>query len=220
MTRLQIQNLVLSWLDDDNAGYFTPSIVQTWINLAHRQVQMQLLQAGENYYEIVVETQTVTNQADYVLPADFMVLHRLELVLSGTGLNENKQPIQFMTTNQQDLVCVASTGTPSNYILKKDRFTLFPAPSQVWTMRLYYSPIVSDLASDSDVPDCPEQYMEYIAILAAFNGFIRDDMVPQNLQAKKLDFEMLLKQMAEDRNQDQSRQVVQTQDYDDYGGLY
>jgi hypothetical protein len=219
MTRLQIQNLVLSWLDDDSGGYFAPATVQTWINLAHRQVQMHLLQAGENYYEIVVETQTVASQADYVLPADNMVVHRIELIESGTGVNEVRRPLGFLTTNQQDLVC-HSLGTPSNYILKKDRFTLFPTPAQVWTLRLYYSPLVADLSGDTDVPDCPEQYMEYIALLAAFNGYIRDDMVPQNLQAKKMEFEMLLKQMAEDRNQDQSRQVVQVVDYDSDGGFY
>lgn len=217
MTRLDIQALVLSWLDDSDAGYFTPPQVNTWINLAHRQLQMLLLQAGENYYMKPVETTLVVGQSDYILPADFMVEHRLEIVLSGTGYNESRQPLVMITTNQQDMISIG-LGNPANYYIKKDRVTLSPTPQQALPLRIYYSPMVQDLSSDSDVPDVPEQYMEYVALLAAFNGFIKDDRAPQNLQAKMMQFEALLKQMAEDRTQDSSRQVVQTMDYD--GGSY
>jgi hypothetical protein len=218
MTRLDINNLVLSWLDDNTGGYFTPAQVNVWINLAHRQVQMLLLQAGENYYMKPVETTTVAGQADYILPADFMVEHRLEYVLSGTGPNESRQPITMITTNQQDMVSIG-LGNPANYYIKKDRVTLSPTPAQAWPLRIYYSPMVQDLTGDTDVPDVPEQYMEYVALLAAFNGFIKDDRAPQNLQAKMMQFELLLKQMSEDRTQDASRQVVQTMDYDN-GSFY
>lgn len=218
MTRGQLSTLVLSWLDDEGQGYFNSNDVNTWLNLAHRQVQMLLLQAGENYYMKPVETQTVSGQSDYVLPSDFMVEHRLEIVLSGTGPNENRQALQVITTNQQDLISIV-LGIPSSYYIKKDRVTISPTPQQAYTMRLYYSPMVGDLASDSDVPDVPEQYMEYVALLAAYNGFIKDDRMPSNLQAKMMQFETLLKQMAEDRTQDQSRQVVLTQPYD-YGGWF
>ncbi len=64
MTRAQLSSLVVSWLDDANQGYFTPSNVNTWLNLAQRQVQMRLLQAGNNWYMKPAETLTVVNQAD------------------------------------------------------------------------------------------------------------------------------------------------------------
>lgn len=219
MTRLDLRNLVLSWLDDSDGGYFTAAQVNVWLNLAHRQVQMLLLQAGENYYMQPVQTTTVAGQADYVLPADFMVEHRLELVQSGTGPNENRMQICPITTNQQDQIQI-SLGLPCCYYIKKDRVTLSPTPDGAYPLRIYYSGMVSDLASDTDVPDVPEQYMEYVALLAAFNGFIKDDRVPSTLQAKMVQFETLLKQMSEDRTQDQSRQVVQVTQYDDFGGLY
>jgi hypothetical protein len=218
MTRADIRAVVLSWLDDGSGGYFTSDQVNTWINLAHRQLQMILLQAGENYYMKPVETQTVAGQADYILPADFMIEHRLEYVLSGTGPTEQREQIFPITTNQQSFISIG-LGNPSNYYIKKDRFTLSPTPSQVWTLRLYYSPMVQDLSGDTDVPDCPEQYMEHVALLAAYNGFIKDDRAPANLQAKMMQFEALVKQMSEDRTQDMSRQVVQVQDYDS-GGMF
>lgn len=219
MTRGEIKTWVQSILDDPSGTYFTDSVVNTWINLAQRQCQMQLLQAGENYYMRPVETLTVANQADYVLPSDFFVEHRLEVVLSGTGVNENRQPLIPITTNQQDLFTL-SVGQPTNYFIKKDRVTLTPIPDNEYTLRLYYSPLIVDLSSDSDVPDIPEQYMEYLCVLAAYNGFVKDDRAPASLSAKLMQFETLLKQMAEDRTQDRSRQVVMTSNYDDFGGMY
>lgn len=217
MTRSEISGLILSWLDDEQQGYFNSTDVNRWINLAQRQVQMMLLQQGQNWYMKPVETTLVVGQSDYVLPSDFMVEHRLEIITSSYGTSsETRQPLTPITTNQQDFVSL-NNGTPTNYYIKKDRITLSPYPSTAYTLRLYYSPRVSDLANDSDVPDVPEQFMEYLAILACFDGFIKDDRAPDNLLAKKVKYEELFKQMADTRLQDKSRQVVQTQDYEPYG---
>jgi hypothetical protein len=218
LTRAQISSLVLSWLDDVQQGYFDATSVNTWINLSQRQVQMELLQAGQNWYEQRVTTSTVVGQQDYQLPSDFMVLHRLEIVISGTGTNENRQPLTPITINQQDMVSIPN-GTPTNYIMNKDRVTIYPAPQQVYTMRMYYSYRVADLVNDSDVPDIPEQFMEYSALLAAFDGFIRDDRAPENLITKKSKYENLLQQMKNDRSQDVARQVVTVNEFD-YGAWF
>lgn len=219
MTVGEIQTLMCSWLDDPQQTYFTPAQTLVWINLAQRKAQMELLQAGQNWYMKPVQTVTVQYQTDYVLPDDFMVEHRLELVLSGTGFNENRQALTPITTNQQDLVSLAS-GTPTNYYIKKDRVTITPTPDQAnQILRIYYSPRVIDVTSTSDVPDVPEQFMEYVAILAAFNGFIKDDRAPDNLVIKRAEYEQILTQMKNERTQDLSRQVVLTEDYQ-YGSLY
>lgn len=213
MTRSEIRTLILTWLDDAQSGYFDATTLNLWINLAQREVQKLLLQAGTNFYMEPVQTLTVSDQADYVLPDDFITLHRLEVVITGTGVNENRQPLGPITTNQQDLVQITS-GIPTNYYIKKDRVTVSPTPDNEYVLRLYYSPRVEDLTGDSDTPDVPEQYMEYVAILAAYNGFIKDDRAPENIVAKKAKYEEMLKLMASERTQDVSRQVVQTMSYD------
>ena len=219
MTRTDLRTLVLSWVDDTQGSYFTPAQVNVWLNMAQREVQKLLLQSGENWYMKPVETLTVSGQSDYVLPVDFMVEHRLEVVLSGTGPTENRQALVAITTNQQDLVSI-QLGNPMNYYIKKDRVTISPTPAiSGQTLRLYYSPRVADMASDSDSPDVPEQFMEYVAILAAYDGFIKDDRDPTHLVHKKEKYEALLKQMSEDRTQDLSRQVVSTSEFD-MGGFY
>lgn len=214
MTRSEIRTLILSWVDDPNGTYFTTANTNTWTNLAQREVQKLLIQAGNNYYMTPVQSLTVSGQADYVLPDDFITLHRIEVVVTGTGVNENRQALGPITTNQQDLVEITS-GIPTNYYIKKNRVTLSPTPDNAYILRLYYSPRVADLAADGDTPDVPEQFMEFVAVLSAYNGFIKDDRTPENLLAKKAKYEELLKQMANDRTQDVSRQVVVTQSYTD-----
>lgn len=216
MTQLELRNLVLSWLDDLNAGYFTASQVNTWLNNGQNECQKQLLQAGENYYLKVAQTSTVVNQQDYVLPDDFLKLNRLELVLSGTGVNENRIWLQPLTLNQQDIV-PTGTGTPEIYILKKNRLTLYPIPDQALTLRLYYSYRIAEMTSDSDSPDVPEEFHEFIAIAAAMDGFVKDDRAPSNLIAKYQEYITRFKQMAEDRRQDRSRQIIVRDTYDYLG---
>jgi hypothetical protein len=219
MTRAELKTLMRSWLDDTSGGYFNDSNCNTWLNLAQRRVQMDLLQAGQNYYEISVETPLVIGQADYLFPADFITLNRLEVIYSGSGVNENRIPLKPITTNQQDMVPITS-GNPTNYYLKRDRFTISPTPQSALTMRLYYSYRVADMGADSDVPDVPEHFMEYVAVVAAYDGFIKDDRAPENLMAKKKQYEDVLKKMASSRNEDVSRQIVITSDYDNFGNMF
>lgn len=219
MTRADLKTLMRGWLDDSSGGYFNDTNCNAWLNLAQRRVQMDLLQAGQNFYEISVETPLISGQADYLFPTDFITLNRLEIVLSGTGVNEDRQPLKPITTNQQDMVPI-SYGTPTNYFIKRDRFTISPTPQQAYTMRLYYSYRVADMGSDSDSPDIPEHFVEYVAVVAAFDGFIKDDRAPENLLAKKAKYEEILKKMAAERTQDVSRQIVITTDYDNFGSLF
>jgi hypothetical protein len=180
---------------------------------------MDLLQAGQNWYEKVTETPTISGQADYLFPSDFIMLHRLELVLDGTGPTENRQTLSPITTNQQPKIPIG-LGTPTHYFIKKDRFTISMTPNQAWTMRLYYSPMVADLSSDSTVPDVPEHLMEYVAVIAAYDGFVKDDRGPANLMAKKEEYKAILKQMVNTRTQDTPRMVVMSNDDGNFGALF
>lgn len=209
MLRSDLRNLASQFLDDPNNGYFTVAVLNIFLNNAQREVQKQLIQAGEMYYLKIVETTTVANQQDYVLPSDFIKSHRLEIVLSGTGVNEDKQTIAPITLNQQSLVANL-TGTPTGYVMKKNKISLFPIPTQALTLRLYYSSRVADMSTDNDLPDVPEDYHEYIAILAAIDGKIKDDGIPANLQYKKEYYEKLMKQSMDNRQSDQPRMIVET----------
>lgn len=211
MTFLQLQTLVLSWLDDPNAGYFTTPQIKVWINNAQRELQKQLIQAGENWYLTCATTSTVANYDCYALPSDFLKLHKLEVVISGSGTTATTSII-FPNTVMQSNLNLIGPGTPSTYYLKKDCVVLRPVPDSAKTLILNYSYRVSDMVYDSEEPDAPPQYHEYIAVLAALDGLLKDQRDPSPFMAKKNFYLDLMKQDAQNRKVDVPRMVVTTRE--------
>lgn len=210
MTFQELQVLCSTWLDDVDNGYFTLAQVKVWLNNAQREVQKLLLNAGEDYYTVCSYTTSVINQKNYAFPSDFVKCMRLEKILQGSGDTAYTERLFRITRNEQDLIPFRTNGDPTHYIVNKSTFSLLPVPNVAKTIRLYYAYRVEDMVNNSDEPDCPEDYHEYIAIMAARDGFLKDgrDMGP--IERKLGYFEKMLKENAEQRTQDAPREVVST----------
>lgn len=209
MTFLEMQDLVLSWLDDVDAGYFTRAQVKVWLNNAQKEVQKMVDQAFEGHFIKCVETTTVVNQREYELPTDFKRLHRLELVISGSSFhNQTTSVLVKITPNQQD--GFDKSGTPSAYYFKGTQLVLLPVPDTAKTLRMEYSYRIPDLSADGDVSEVPKDYHEFIAMIATRDGFLKDGRDITAIQKKIDDHETSLKRDAEQRNVDQPRTIVQT----------
>lgn len=215
----ELQNLTASLLDDLKFGYFTKPQVTVFLNNAQRTVQKMLLQAGQNFYVKCVETMTDTSSCSYALPLDFLKLHRLEIVLNAGSRYETRFPLPQITLNQIDLLTF-SPAQPTNYYFKKNRLVLAPPPQTPQTMRLFYSYLVGDMIAETSVPDVPETYHEFIAILAAEDGLIKDDRDASKLLNKKQFYEEMLKRDAQARGEDRPRTVNETDLYESYGILF
>lgn len=214
MTLLELEDLVLSWLDDPNASYYTRPQLKVWLNNAQREVQRRLLKAGENYYETPVSTNTVTNQKGYQLPSDFLKVHKLEIVLSGTGVNANTQLITPTTLVQQGAYYNPIFGIPVTYVIRNNCLLLEPVPNNIYELRMVYSPKVQNMVADTDVPSVPDTYTELIAVLACLDGYLKDKTDPSNFITEKRDYYMLsMEQDMKNRQIQSPRMVVQTQDY-------
>jgi hypothetical protein len=218
MNLLQLQTLTLSWLDDPNAGYFTLPQVTVWLNNAQREAQKQLLQAGQNWYTVKVQATTTQNVDSYVLPPEFMRLNKFEIVTSGTGVQEVRQTLSPVTLVQIDQVS-QTTGLPACYTIKKNCLVMRPIPDNAYVMYMHYSPRVGDMTNPTDIPDVPIQFQEYLAVLAALDGFLKDQRDPSPFLEKKRYYLELMKEDATNRNVDAPRSVVSSGEYD-YGYLF
>lgn len=208
MTLLEARTLVASWVDDINLGYFTPPQVNVFLNNAQFELQKLMLQSAQNRYIKVVQTPLVTFQKDYVLPIDFLKVHRLELVTGGTYPNEDVSMVDPITINQSDSIA-DHTGQPVGYYLKSGLISLVPPPQDSSaTLRLYYSYRVSKLVNDTDVFDVPDEYSEYIPVTAALDCVMKDSRDAVTFMAKKTSYEKLLKDDAQERQQDRPRSIV------------
>lgn len=209
MTFLEMQVLASDYLDDTANGYFTLPILKQRLNLALRELQKRLISANKDYYSKCVYTNTVINQAAYALPSDFLQVIRLYFITQGSGATANEQKIMAMTPNQRDLI-IDTTGDPIAYYMQKNNLILSPVPNRVVPLHLEYSFYVSDMVNDSDIPDAPQQFHEYIVILAVRDCMVKDMRPLTNIETKLKEYELLLKQIADQRQADGPRMVVQT----------
>jgi len=218
-----MQDLVLSWLDDPDAGYFTRPQVKAWLNNAQKEAQKDVEQAFEGHFVKCVQTQTVQGQREYDLPSDFKRTRRVVLVVSGSDFaNENVLLLYKITPNSQD--AYDRYGTPSVYYFKGNQLILVACPQQAWPLRMEYIYRIPEMTLDADVSEIPIEYHEYVCLLAARDGFLKDgrDMGP--VKQKIDDYQTALKRDAEQRNIDAPRPVTTTQydsgDYDTWFGYY
>lgn len=211
MTFSDLQVLTLDWVDDANASYFTLPILKQRLNLSYRELQKRLISANEEYYSTCVKTNLAINQNTYSLPTDFLQIIRVEYVTQGSGTTANTQKVQYMTPNQRDMM-VDVSGDPIGYYFQHNSLVLCPTPDQIRELHLEYSYYVPDMVNSSDVPDAPAQFHEYIAVLCVRDLLVKDFRSLSSIEVKLKDYEMLLKQIADQRRADGARMIVQTQD--------
>lgn len=219
MNRAELKTLLSYWVDDLGKTYFTDAQMNVFLNMAQREVQRLLIQAGEDYYMVTKQCVTTPNQRNYVIPSDMLQTHRFEIKTDGTFPNENKRTIYPLTPQQQDLL-PGKSGDPAGYYMQNNMFILIPCPgSTTYTMILHYSYLIEDMDDDSDIPDVPDAYHELIALLAARDCYIKDGRESQLLEKKIDSYIMSIKKDAENRNLDSARMIVET-DSQYYGSLY
>jgi len=216
MTFNDLQNLTAYWLDDLNFGYFTPTQVQLWINNAQVEIEKLLIKSGHSRYNLWVSTPLVVGQSDYVLPADFMKIQNLEIVLSGVPPNEALTPVLPITVNQKYLIDNGQS-TPAVYRFRKNRIVIQPAPDTALLMRMEYTYLVANMVNPTDIPDVPTEYHEMIALLATSDGFIKDGRQNPLLMTKIAAYMASLESDAQERNQDLPRSIVETGNNADAG---
>lgn len=213
MTLLSMQQLASDYLDDPSNLYFSATQLTLRLNLAAKELQKRLILAGQEYYSLAVYTSTIVSQQAYALPADFLTIVRLSYVTQGTGTTATEQKIYQMTPNQRDLASFTS-GAPAYYYLQNNNLMLVPVPDKVYTLRLEYTYFITDMVNPTDEPDAPPQFHEYIALMATRDFMIKDMRPLGNIKTKLHEYEVLLKQAAQNRNDDGPRMVVATDSMD------
>lgn len=209
MTFLELQTLTSDILDDTANGYFTLPVLKQRLNLSLRELQKRLISANKEYYSIAVQTNTIINQAAYAVPSDFIQILRFSYVTQGTGTTADEAKVFEMTPNQRDLLSDVS-GAPKFYYFQRNNLILAPVPDAIYTLRLEYSYYVADMVNDSDLPDAPQQFHPYIAYMTARDCMVKDARNIASIEAQLNQYELLLKQIAVQRDADGARMVVET----------
>lgn len=210
MTFLELIDYVGRNTDDKAHTYFTLTDVKARLNLAQRELQKRLISANEEYYTVCYKTNTVANQKAYSLPSDFLQIIRLERIVQGSGDLAVTAKIEYITPNQRNAGGYNTSGDPIAYYFQKNYLMLVPTPVRIQEIHLEYSYQIDDMVNDSDVPDAPEEFHEYIGVLATRDCLFQDERSMTPIQTKLEDFEKLLISIAAQRRADGTRMVVAT----------
>lgn len=206
MTRLQLENLAADWLNDRDKTYFTPTWLQMRLNLAQKTLQMLLIDAYQDFYTTCALTTTVVNQERYKVPSDFIGIRKIEILTSGSGDTASRRQLDPMDMHETYKV-TNQTGDPTHYFLGKNHIHLKQVPSSAKTMELHYIYLVDDMAADVSEPDAPEEYHEFIAILAVEDNLIKDTADSTAILNKKAYFENKIAKLASNRKPDGPRMM-------------
>jgi hypothetical protein len=213
MTFQDLQTLASDWLDDPNNGYFTLPVLKQRLNLSARELQKRMISANQEYYTTCVKTNTVANQNVYSLPTDFFQVLRLSYITQGSGALAQEQKIYQMTPNQRDQLSEVS-GQPQFYYFQGNNIILAPTPDAIYEVHLEYAQNLQDMVNQTDVPNAPQQYHEYIAVLTTRDCLIKDGRPLGSIEQKLTDYETLLKQTSVQRSADGPRMVTSTNGFD------
>lgn len=213
MNRGELRTLVLNWLDDVDAGYFTADDVNTWLNNAQYEVQKQLLDCGELWYLKCVTAYTSQFVDSYALPSDFAKMNRLEFLVQGAPTGSAGQQtwssIEPSTLNEGALINFGA-GQPALVTIGKNCLILRQIPDIAYYMRMFYSYLVTPMEEDLNVPDVPIQYHQFIAVQAAWDGYMKDQRDPSIIDEKRGYYLDMMKKDQIQRNRSRPRRVVNT----------
>lgn len=202
-------------VDDISRTYFTDDMWNIFLNDAAKECQKKLLAAGNNWYVQVDTSQTLVNgTANYALPANTINVNRVEIV-QNPGINETWYSLQDITLNQQSYFKASSSisGGPACFYLQgASTMVMVPTPDASVagrTLRLWHSPLISDVTAGASTLNVPAEFHSYVVHLATVKCFIKDSRDPSLILNQMKETEMRLEKAAIERSQTGSSRVVE-----------
>lgn len=167
MNVAQMRELFLTDADDLNGTRYPRQVVLKYLNLAKNDIVLEIDQVDENYFSKSTDlsvTSTV-NDLEFDLPADFRKASLVERLVSGARPITGRL-IDFSKRDRfSQLGATTQLALPVCYL--RGRKLGVVAPRDAYTLRLWYSHQVTDLADDNDIPsDIPSDF-HYLVVLQA-----------------------------------------------------
>jgi hypothetical protein len=175
VTALQVQDVyirVKRQFGDESGAQITDADLLRWINDAQREVIKQ----NEDVLQTTVTANSVVDQSEYSLPANFYKLQFLKY--KGYALRPlSPQEFHLYLDGYESPDNVYASGTPTVYMVWGGAFTVFPKPDTSITagFKLYYTRRPVDVAADLDTIDLPEEYHEAVVNIVLQKAYELDE---------------------------------------------
>lgn len=128
-------------LDYLNRYDLMPSVKRAIVNA------IKCYEAQRYWFNQTASTTTTTANTSYFgVPGDFLALDRIEIAEAGARLPLIAQPFDVI----REMNIVSSTGSPTHFAYRGDRFELAVIPDSAYTVTTYYLHTLPTLSADTD----------------------------------------------------------------------
>lgn len=215
VTLQELMDRARQYADMQNNNFITEPELKLYIKNACTKYWNLINQLGQDYNLITSPTTLFeSNVKDYALPSDFLHVRGVDLAVSSSPQPNdiwlNVKPFQFAERNRfQGYPYFSGFGisTYLRYRIKNNFISFDPYPQGYGSFRIHYTPVMPDLLQPTDTIDGINGFEDYIALKAAERMLAKEESDVSWVLKKINEFEVMIKQAADDRNRDRSDRV-------------
>lgn len=190
--------------DMENSNFISPTELLSYINMSYAELYDLLVSRFEDYYLLDTELTIASGASTVSLPTDFYKLRGVDYQINSNEwiavpkFNFNNRNIR--TSNVSRLTSGQFTYA---YRITGDDLRITPSDSANGTYRLWYIPIFTPLASESDTVNGVNGWEEYIIIDTAIKMLAKEESSTTHLEREKVAMLERIENMAQNRDVDQ-----------------
>lgn len=206
-TLAQLRTKAKRRADMENGTLVSDSEWLDYINESVAELHDLLTTLYADYHINTSTFTTVSGTSSYNLPTDFLKMKGVDAKLNGSEY-ENVRKWSFEDRNKM------RSGSELYYRILGSTIELVPTPTSTVDFRLWYVPVATKLASDSDTVSDWNQWSEFVVVSAAIKAMIKEESDPKVLLMQKAELKQRINDSASLR--DENEVEVITDVYGDY----
>jgi hypothetical protein len=209
VTLAQLRTRSRQRADMEDSDFVSDSELNGYINASIAELHDLLVAAyGEDYFLASPHAITTSNgTADYNLPTDFYKIKGVDVRLNSNDWSSIR-PFNFNERNRNQDVTWGIIGGPNlRYRVMGSKIKFSPTPTGTYSVQLWYVPVATTLASDSDSLNDVNGFSEYVIVDAAIKMLQKEESDVSVLLAQKADLRKRIENMAANRDAGQPESI-------------
>lgn len=203
----------------EGSADITPAVALEYLNDALAETYQPATASDDDYYvRIGTPFSLVAGTDTYPNPSDFFRLRKVEIQIDATRW-QKLLPVPL--DGNQRIAQWGLSGKRYRYRLSNLGLTFYPMPASTATIRIYYNPLVPQLAVDSDVIvfDTPIE-QKLVLKLALRDCYERQDLDISSISGEIAELRKLLRTAADIHDDGEPFYLSRSGPYSDEDGCY
>lgn len=207
-TLLQLRTDVRNRADLTNSQFVSDTELTTYINASIAELHDLLVASWDSDYNLLSYTlSTVSGTDAYALPSDFYKLRGVDVRLGANDWHSIR-PFNFNERNSNnEITSYSISGDYFRYRIAGSNLLLSPAPTGIYSVKLWYTPLATKLILDADTLNDINQFSEYVIVDAAIKCLNKEESDVSVLMAQKAGLQKRIEEMAQNRDAGQPESI-------------